>query len=203
MEIRRSFNPTVCSTFILDQDAENFSQLGLQDLPRLFGLPVPLFDHAQEEKLSSYLQMEPLLIQFKMLPLTLCHTQLQRPLFSLDNPLSDTVKLLWCPWKSALLIPQLLSQHSAPAPQPPNDHWPVNTTQYMNHVYIVVHLWGRAHPHTAHYQILSLWISSFPSAEHYLNPLWISWVHSSACLGLLEIQLFPLLPNPQATMFWV
>lgn len=71
VNIRRSSNPAFCSTLILDQDAQTFIQSGLQVLSRLFGLPVPLFDYPQEEKLSSDLWMESLLIQFMMLSLTL------------------------------------------------------------------------------------------------------------------------------------
>lgn len=97
------------------------------------------------------------------------HRQVQRPLFCLDDPLRDTVKLLPCPWNSALLqtvqapFPLLLSQDSAPAPAHPMitgmSIQPNILDALLNYVY-TVHLWGRAHPHTAHHQALSLWVSS-------------------------------------------
>lgn len=123
VEIRRSFNPAFCSTLSLDQDAQNFIQPGFQYLSRLLGLPIPLFDCPQEEKPSSYLQMESLLIQFMMHSLPFHHTQLQRPVFPLlDDPLPDAVKLMLCPlevssspnWTSPISSAALTGQCSSP-----------------------------------------------------------------------------------------
>lgn len=129
------------------------------------------------------------------------HTAPRSPFCLLDDPLTDTVKLLSCPLKASS-CPNWASPISSAALTGHCCSPPVITGLLIQpsisgctdeSCLHCVHLWGRAHPHSAHSQTLSWGVSSFPGAELCLNPCWISWVPSSSLSRSLRKAALP--PN--------
>lgn len=142
------------------------------------------------------------------------HTQLQRPLLSLlDDPLPDAVKLLLCPlkvssspnWTRPIFSGALTGQCFSTT----TTQWSVASIQpniFGLHCWIMFALFIfeaeliPTQPIPRHYHF-----EFFPSQVKNISSI-LAEFHESvppACLGLLERQLSPWLPNPKATIFWV
>lgn len=154
--------------------------------------------------------MESLLIQFMMLSLTLppyTATKASVPSSWWSSPrcCEAVVVSLGSQLFSKLNKPHFLSCSHRAVLQPHNH--PLNTTQYIGmHCSVMFTLLiceaelipTQPSPRCYNFEF-------FPSQVKNITSI-LAEFHESIpppCLGLLERQLFPWLPNPQATVFWV